>query len=125
MLGVGEIISVYYLVTVLAGLLGLEREFKDKPAGFRTNVMVGAWFGFDNDCCPCCLMLIQRIAAGVITGIGFIGGGLIIHGKSEVHGITTAADNLGCVGNRLGRWAVIFCRPCSYCYCFVFLYFLL
>ncbi|MDX9892972.1 MAG: MgtC/SapB family protein [Patescibacteria group bacterium] len=91
MLGVGEIISRLLLVTVLAGLLGLEREFKDKPAGFRTNVMVGLGSALTMIVSLMFEIDSARIAAGVITGIGFIGGGLIIHGKSEVHGITTAA----------------------------------
>ena len=75
----------------MAGLVGLERESKDKPAGLRTNILVGIGSAlimmislyFDADA--------ARIAAGVVTGIGFIGAGLVIQGRNEVHGITTAA----------------------------------
>lgn len=91
MIETNDIIIRLVLAAFLAALLGIEREFKDKPAGLRTNILVGLGsalvmilsllFEFDS----------ARIAAGVVTGIGFIGGGLIIHGRSEVHGITTAA----------------------------------
>ena len=91
MLGTEQIIIRLLISTVICGLIGLEREFKDKPAGFRTNILVGLgstlvmilslYFEADS----------ARIAAGVVTGIGFVGAGLIIHGRNEVHGITTAA----------------------------------
>ncbi|OGY44243.1 MAG: hypothetical protein A2731_03430 [Candidatus Buchananbacteria bacterium RIFCSPHIGHO2_01_FULL_39_8] len=91
MLGTEQIIIRLLISTVICGLIGLEREFKDKPAGLRTNILVGLgstlvmilslYFEADS----------ARIAAGVVTGIGFVGAGLIIHGRNEVHGITTAA----------------------------------
>jgi putative Mg2+ transporter-C (MgtC) family protein len=76
---------------VLGGLFGLEREFRHKKAGMRTNILVALGSAlamvvsimFDADQ--------ARIAAGVITGIGFLGGGLIIQSQGQVHGITTAA----------------------------------
>ena len=91
MLGVDQIIFRLVFGAVLSGIIGLEREFKHKPAGLRTNILVGVgstlimlvsqYFSFDP----------ARIAAGVITGIGFLGAGLIIQDRNEVHGITTAA----------------------------------
>ena len=91
MLGTEQIIIRLLISTVICGLIGLEREFKDKPAGLLTNILVGLgstlvmilslYFEADS----------ARIAAGVVTGIGFVGAGLIIHGRNEVHGITTAA----------------------------------
>ena len=96
MLTIGQIIIRLLLSTTLSGLIGLEREFKHKPAGLRTNILVGvgstlimlvslyAGLTYDNTD-P------TRIAAGMITGIGFIGAGLIIQSRGEVHGITTAA----------------------------------
>lgn len=91
MLETSEVIIRLLVITFLAGLFGIEREFKDKPAGLRTNILVGLgstlvmlvslFFAMDT----------ARIAAGVVTGIGFIGAGLVIHGRNEVHGITTAA----------------------------------
>jgi len=91
MLTLAQIIFRLLVAAVLAGLVGLERESKDKPAGLRTNILVGIGSAlimmislyFDADA--------ARIAAGVVTGIGFIGAGLVIQGRNEVHGITTAA----------------------------------
>lgn len=91
MLGIEQIIYRLLVAAVLAGLFGLEREYRHKKAGMRTNIMVGLGsslamivsLGFDMD--P------ARIAAGVITGIGFLGAGVIIHSQGQVHGITTAA----------------------------------
>lgn len=79
-------------VSLLAGsLVGLEREYKNKSAGFRTIVLIclGATtftivsrFGIGSD---------DRIAANIITGIGFIGAGVIFKDKFSVMGLTTAA----------------------------------
>lgn len=80
------------LVAVLCGsVVGAEREIKNKAAGFRTVVLIclGAAvftmmsrFGATSD---------DRIAANIITGIGFIGAGVIFKGKVSVQGLTTAA----------------------------------
>src|SRR5690606_30138429 len=79
-------------VSLLAGsLVGLEREYKNKSAGFRTIVLIclGATtftivsrYGVGSD---------DRIAANIITGIGFIGAGVIFKDKFSVMGLTTAA----------------------------------
>ncbi len=92
MLTIAQIIARLLVAALLSGLIGLERDFRDKPAGLRTNILVGLGsalvmilslsFSFDP----------ARIAAGVVTGIGFLGAGLIIQGRNEVHGITTAAS---------------------------------
>jgi len=91
-----QIIFRLVLAAVLTGLIGVERESKHRPAGLRTNILVGLG--------SCLFVLISlstgimsgtdptRIAAGVVTGIGFLGAGLIIReGNSGVQGITTAA----------------------------------
>lgn len=91
MLETGTIIFRILLITLISGAFGLEREFLQKDAGLRTNVLVGLGsalsmivsLSFDMD--P------ARIAAGVIIGIGFLGAGLIIQNSKEVHGITSAA----------------------------------
>jgi len=91
MLTTAQIIFRLILSAFLSGIIGLEREFKHKPAGLRTNILVGLGSTLTM------LTSLQftdepaRIAAGVITGIGFLGAGLIIQGGGEVHGITTAA----------------------------------
>lgn len=88
--------DVILLRLVIAGILtsviGLEREFRHKPVGFRTNMLVGMGATL--------IMLVSltfdadqaRIAASIITGIGFLGAGLIIQSRGQVHGITTAAS---------------------------------
>ena len=81
------------LAAVLGGVIGYQRDKADKPAGIRTLVLIAfgsALFtvvsveGFDAD--P------ARIAAGIVTGIGFLGAGSIIRrGEGIVEGLTTAA----------------------------------
>lgn len=77
---------------VLGSMLGLEREYHSKPAGFRTMIMItmGATIftmlsAFINPANP------DRIAANIITGIGFIGAGVIFKEGLKVGGLTTAA----------------------------------
>ncbi|MDD5251386.1 MAG: MgtC/SapB family protein [Patescibacteria group bacterium] len=88
------------VITVLAGAVGIEREYHAKPAGLRTNVMVGLGSTIMTisglkavELFPHLLSIDPtRIAAQVITGIGFIGAGAILRpGKSNVIGLTTAA----------------------------------
>ena len=83
------------LALVLGGLIGWERELYDKPAGFRTNTLIcvgstlftifslkiGAIPGTDS----------ARIAAQIVSGIGFLGAGAIIRRGEAVLGLTTAA----------------------------------
>lgn len=84
------------LAIVLGGAIGFERERAGKPAGLRTHMLicVGATlftlvsiYGFSGLADP------SRIAAGIVTGVGFIGAGAIILRSSEgyVAGLTTAA----------------------------------
>ncbi|SEL86977.1 MgtC/SapB family protein [Parapedobacter koreensis] len=79
-------------VSVFCGsLVGLEREYRNKSAGFRTIVLIclgataftiASSYGIGSD---------DRIAANIITGIGFIGAGVIFKDKFSVMGLTTAA----------------------------------
>lgn len=84
-----------FLAVVLGGAIGIEREFSDKPAGFRTNILV---------CLGATLFTIismkitggtvkdpGRIAAQIVTGIGFLGAGAIIREGGGIVGLTTAA----------------------------------
>ncbi len=95
-----EMLLVERLVisAILGGLIGVEREIHDKPAGFRTHVLVcmGAalftlvsmsFAGTDPS-----FIDASRIAAGVVTGIGFLAAGSIFRDKDRVQGLTTAAD---------------------------------
>ena len=92
-----EILLKLVLAVALGGLVGLERETSQKPAGFRTNILI---------CVGSAMMMIlsglilggnaesgtdlTRIAAGVITGIGFIGAGTIIQARGSIVGLTTS-----------------------------------
>jgi putative Mg2+ transporter-C (MgtC) family protein len=83
------------LAAVLGGIIGIEREIRDKPAGLRTNILicvgstlfmsistqVAALLGGDP----------TRIAAQIISGIGFLGAGAVLHSHGFVLGLTTAA----------------------------------
>ena len=100
---IGQIIFRLILSAILAGVIGLEREYRHKPAGLRTNILVAVGSTL--------VMLtsiyaasisdggdITRIASGVLTGIGFLGAGVIMRGRNKnqedeeiVQGITTAA----------------------------------
>ena len=95
-----QIIIRLVLSVVLSGLIGLERQMHRRTAGLRTHILVSlgsclimltSLYVFDiyKDKAP---MDPARIAAGVITGIGFLGAGTIIREKQGVRGLTTAAS---------------------------------
>ncbi len=96
-----ETLTVYLprllLAMAVGGIIGLEREFHGKPAGIRTNILM---------CVGSCLIMIisievakmaggsgdpARIAAQVVTGVGFLCAGTIIRSSFTVSGLTTAA----------------------------------
>ena len=83
------------LALLLGGAIGIEREYRAKEAGFRTHFLVAlgsalfclvSQFGFGVD-----LKDSSRVAAQVVTCIGFLGSGTIIFQKNVVRGLTTAA----------------------------------
>lgn len=99
-----EMIGRLLLASLLGGLIGLEREIHGRPAGFRTHLLVSL---------GSCLFVVTsiefyrlygnfsgvgpvgvdpaRVAAQVVTGIGFLGAGAIIREGSSIRGLTTAA----------------------------------
>ncbi|UCF19008.1 MAG: MgtC/SapB family protein [Gemmatimonadota bacterium] len=86
------------LATALGGLIGLEREISGKPAGLRTNILicVGATLLMDVSQSVAAAAVTGpadpgRIAAQVVSGIGFIGAGTILVERGSVVGLTTAA----------------------------------
>ncbi|MBP5512532.1 MgtC/SapB family protein [Candidatus Saccharibacteria bacterium] len=97
---VGNLILVLIalvLSVVLCGVVGIERELRGRRAGLRTHLLVGvgsclimiisiygfpAMFGEKRD--------VARLAAQIITGVGFLGAGAIIHHNSGIKGLTTA-----------------------------------
>jgi len=81
------------LAVAAGGLIGIEREYRDKAAGFRTLIFI---------CAGACLFTIlsarlapdtdpNRIAANIVTGVGFLGAGVILRDGGKVIGLTTAA----------------------------------
>jgi len=92
-----EMILRFLLATALGGAIGYQRERAGKRAGIRTHILVSAGsalftlasiYGFGEGMAD-----ISRVAAGVVIGVGFIGGGVILRGsrEDEVVGLTTAA----------------------------------
>jgi len=80
---------------LLGGIIGLEREYRSKDAGFRTHFLVAlgaalftiiSQYGFSDG-----VKDTSRVAAQVVSGIGFLGAGLIVFQKNSVRGLTTAA----------------------------------
>jgi len=101
-----EIIIRFLLAALWGGLVGVEREYRSKSAGFRTMIMIsiGSCFftmmssyigGTGNP---------DRIASNIVTGIGFLGAGVIFRGENKVNGITTAATiwTVAAVGMGIG-----------------------
>jgi putative Mg2+ transporter-C (MgtC) family protein len=84
----------------LSALIGLEREWRQKSAGLRTHTLVGVGaalfvlvskYGFSNILGEGVVLDPSRVAAQVVSGIGFIGGGIIFVRQDAVRGLTTAA----------------------------------
>ena len=88
------LITRIVLAGLLGALIGAEREFRAKIAGTRTHLLVAigaqlmmivSRYGFDGQGDP------ARVAAQIVSGIGFIGAGAIMVNRKAVHGLTTAA----------------------------------
>src|SRR6516165_9950535 len=82
------------LAAGLGGAIGIERELRRKPAGLRTNILIAlgaALFTVMSTLLGREGRTRDRIAAQIITGIGFLGAGAIMRSGRSVHGMTTAA----------------------------------
>ncbi len=103
------------LATILGGLIGLERELSGKPAGLRTNILicVGATLLMDVSQAVAGSAVGPadpgRIAAQVVSGIGFIGAGTILVERGAIVGLTTAATIwvVAAIGLALGAHAYV------------------
>ncbi len=93
-----ELLLQLGLAVLLGGAIGLERELGGKPAGLRTNILI----------CIGSVLYTKlsmtmggptsdptRVAAQIVTGVGFIGAGTILHARGAVVGLTSAATALG------------------------------
>ncbi len=107
------------IASILAGaMVGLEREFNNKSAGFRTNTLVAMG--------ACIYVLINirladhggadptRIIGQIVTGIGFLGAGVILQHGGNIHGLTTAATiwvsaSLGSLAGLGLYWETLIC----------------
>lgn len=110
---IGYVLAKLVLAVVLGGAIGWERETLDRPAGFRTHVLVCVGSAV--------YMLVSlsfvaqaradpgRIAAQVATGMGFLGAGTILRHGSVVRGLTTAASlwTVAAIGLCIGRGGMI------------------
>src|SRR5262245_15130414 len=79
------------LAVVLGGAVGLEREYRHKPAGLRTNILIAlgsALFSMLSLEIGTRAGSPDRIAAQIVTGIGFLGAGAILRSGENVHGLT-------------------------------------
>ena len=96
-LSLQTIIVRLVIATVLSGLIGMEREVRHKPAGVRTNALIGLGAATMALCgISIALQWPQttdpsRLASIVIQGVGFLGAGAIIQASGSVRGLTTAA----------------------------------
>lgn len=107
-----ELLVQLLLSVVLGGAVGIEREFRGKPAGLRTNILI---------CVGATLFTVLsyrlssnrgdpgRVAAQILTGVGFIGAGTIMHMRGAVTGLTSAATIwvVAAVGMAVGSGAYV------------------
>ncbi len=109
-----ELFGGLLLATILGGAIGWEREHAQKPAGLRTNILI----------CMAATLLTDlsvqaaagsavadpaRIAAQIVTGMGFLGAGTIIQSRGHVTGLTTAATLwiVAAIGMAIGFGALV------------------
>ena len=89
-----ELIERLLLAAAVGAMLGAERELRRKSAGFRTNILIAmgsALFTIVSMTLAPNASDPTRIAAQIVTGIGFLGAGAILHNENRVQGLTTAA----------------------------------
>ena len=99
-----EILLKIFLAAILGGLIGLERELRGYPAGIRTMALITMGSMLFTDVSQI-LGGDDRVAAGIVTGIGFLGAGVIFREQFTVRGITTAATiwASAAIGMAIGR----------------------
>jgi len=93
-----DLLAKLLLAVVLGGAIGLEREIKAKPAGLRTNILICVGAALLTDVSIRIAIIggqrvgdPARLAAQIVSGIGFIGAGTIMQGGGTVTGLTSAA----------------------------------
>src|SRR5262245_23715767 len=113
-----ELLIQLVFAVVLGGAIGLEREMRGKPAGLRTNILI---------CVGATLFTVlsirmtaqsgdpSRVASQILTGVGFIGAGTILHTRGAVTGLTSAATIwvVAAIGMALGSGAYVEALACA------------
>ncbi len=113
-----ELLVKIFLALILGGALGMERQYHDKPAGFATNCLI---------CLGAMLFTVLsevmgmaggdpgRIAAQIVTGVGFIGAGSILRDGNKISGLTTAAGVwlVAAIGMAIGYGEYIWASACA------------
>lgn len=100
------------IALALGAVIGFEREMDRQPAGFRTHALVAlgaalftviSAYGFGSGAVP------TMIAAQIVSGIGFIGAGTILHHRGSIRGLTTAASlwSVAAVGMAAGAGMLV------------------
>lgn len=122
-----EILIRFSLAALWGGIVGAEREYRGKSAGFRTIIMISI------GACFFTIMSMQigkagnpdRIASNIVTGIGFLGAGVIFREENRIGGITTAATiwAVAAVGMGIGA-GNYFASACASLLIFIVLAFL-
>jgi putative Mg2+ transporter-C (MgtC) family protein len=89
-----ELLLQLGLATLLGGAIGLERELGGKPAGLRTNILICIGSALYTQLSLAMVPAgsdASRVAGQIVTGVGFIGAGTILHARGAVVGLTSAA----------------------------------
>jgi len=103
------------LATALGGAIGLERELSGKAAGLRTNILICVGSTLFTHVSILMLAIpgtgldVSRIPAQIVSGVGFIGAGAILHARGSVTGLTSAATIwvVAAIGMSLGAHAYV------------------
>ena len=110
-----DLLAGLLLAVTLGGAIGWEREHAGKPAGLRTNILICIGATLLTDLSVRAAAAVDgsgdpgRIAAQIVTGMGFLGAGTIIQGQRAVTGLTTAATLwiVAAIGMAIGFGAVV------------------
>lgn len=105
MIGNDTVLVRILVAAALGGIVGIERELKDQPAGFRTHMLVSigaclftliSAYGFATFGAESSTLAVRadvtRVASQIVVGIGFLGGGAILRHGGTIRGLTTAAS---------------------------------
>jgi putative Mg2+ transporter-C (MgtC) family protein len=112
-----DLLGRLVLAAALGGIVGMEREWSGKPAGFRTNLLICVGAALLTELSisvaqaadPFAMADPGRIAAQIVSGIGFLGAGTIIQSRAGVVGLTTAATLwvVAAIGMAVGAGAFV------------------